>query len=564
MSRIYQDLRSIHFQSISGLSPKEFEHTMEGVDSKSKKMLNSGHIPHIGIIGAGLAGLRSADILLQHGFQVTILEGRERIGGRLYQDRLANGVTVDVGPNWIHGTDTNPILDIAKETNTAIGNWDTGSYVFNEDGELYGLEDGERYSEMMWDIVQAAFKHSNKNSAEIDPDESLRDFFEVKLREMIPETTEKWQRKREIVLQMADLWGAFVGSPVERQSLKFFWLEECIEGENLYCAGTYSKILAHIAAPALAGAEIKYNTHVSKIHARPNPSDPVSVTISPSSSLISTIGSQQQQQQQQQQQVLSFDELIVTCPLGWLQKNPQAFDPPLPSPLTKAINSISYGCLEKVYISFPRAFWLDPDPAVAGRKVQGFAQWLSPGFARDTNPDRWTIEVVELASLAPEASQPTLLFYIYGSQSHHIVSNVRSLPAGAQRDKFIYDFFSPYYSKLPNFDAADPDCTPMCSYATTWLADDLAGNGSYSNFQVGLKEGDKDITTMREGWPSKGVWLAGEHTAPFVALGTATGAYWSGESVGRRVAEIYGRKSRNNIGDVVAGDGSEKRILDDD
>ena len=34
--------------------------------------------PHIGIVGAGLSGLRCADILLQHGFQVTILEGREQ------------------------------------------------------------------------------------------------------------------------------------------------------------------------------------------------------------------------------------------------------------------------------------------------------------------------------------------------------------------------------------------------------------------------------------------------------------------------------------------------------
>ena len=193
-------------------------------------MHESGRIPHIGIIGAGLAGLRCADILLQQGMQVTILEARDRIGGRLYQHRLPNGVTVDVGPNWIHGTDTNPILDIAKETNTVMGTWDTGSYVFNEDGELYGQEEGEGYSEMMWDIVQAAFKHSNQKSAEIDPSESLRDFFEVKLRELVPETTENWQRKREVVLQMADLWGAWVGSPVERQSLKFFWLEECIEG----------------------------------------------------------------------------------------------------------------------------------------------------------------------------------------------------------------------------------------------------------------------------------------------------------------------------------------------
>lgn len=39
--------------------------------------------PHVGIIGAGLSGLRCADILVQNGARVTILEARDRIGGRV-------------------------------------------------------------------------------------------------------------------------------------------------------------------------------------------------------------------------------------------------------------------------------------------------------------------------------------------------------------------------------------------------------------------------------------------------------------------------------------------------
>lgn len=39
--------------------------------------------PHVGIIGAGFSGLRCADILVQNGARVTILEARDRIGGRV-------------------------------------------------------------------------------------------------------------------------------------------------------------------------------------------------------------------------------------------------------------------------------------------------------------------------------------------------------------------------------------------------------------------------------------------------------------------------------------------------
>lgn len=185
---------------------------------------------HVGIIGAGLAGLRCADILDQYGFKVTILEGRNRIGGRLCQEMLPNNHLVDMGPNWIHGTNDNPIMDLAKETGTIVGSWDTRSYVFDESGELLPLEQSEDYSNMMWDIIQDAFKHSNKHSAEIHHGDSLYDFFKQQVLQRIPSTEPDFERKRRVVMQVAELWGAFIGSPIYRQSLKFFWLEECIEG----------------------------------------------------------------------------------------------------------------------------------------------------------------------------------------------------------------------------------------------------------------------------------------------------------------------------------------------
>jgi hypothetical protein len=150
------------------------------------------------------------------------------------------------------------------------------------------------------------------------------------------------------------------------------------------------------------------------------------------------------------------------------------------------------------------------------------------------------VECLELGSLPNTSAQPTLLFYIFDAQSRAIVGQLSKTPFGLDRHNLLVDTFYPYFSRLAGFSDSNPDCVPVSTYATQWLTDELAGNGSYSNFEVGLEEGDKDIETMREGMPERGIWLAGEHTAPFVASGTVTGAYWSGEAVGRRIAQAYG------------------------
>ena len=39
--------------------------------------------PHVCIVGAGVSGLRCATVLLEHSYNVTIIEARNRIGGRV-------------------------------------------------------------------------------------------------------------------------------------------------------------------------------------------------------------------------------------------------------------------------------------------------------------------------------------------------------------------------------------------------------------------------------------------------------------------------------------------------
>ena len=156
---------------------------------------------------------------------------------------------------------------------------------------------------------------------------------------------------------------------------------------------------------------------------------------------------------------------------------------------------------------------------------------------------------MNLAALPAPSTHPTLLFYTYGASSAHIGSIITSSPNPQASDSALLAFLKSYYSRLPNYNPNDPACVPKAVLATNWVSDEFAGFGSYSNFQIGLENGDRCVEVLREGDPRKGLWFAGEHTAPFVALGTATGAWLAGEGVGERIVS----KAADVHGDVETG-----------
>jgi monoamine oxidase len=59
------------------------------------------------VIGAGIAGLTAAHELQRAGEAVTVLEARDRIGGRVWTDRAFARIPVEFGAEFIHG-DTAP------------------------------------------------------------------------------------------------------------------------------------------------------------------------------------------------------------------------------------------------------------------------------------------------------------------------------------------------------------------------------------------------------------------------------------------------------------------------
>ena len=55
------------------------------------------------ILGAGIAGLAAARALSERGVRVTVLEARDRVGGRVLSRTAAGGDTVELGAEFVHG-----------------------------------------------------------------------------------------------------------------------------------------------------------------------------------------------------------------------------------------------------------------------------------------------------------------------------------------------------------------------------------------------------------------------------------------------------------------------------
>ncbi|MDF1863677.1 MAG: FAD-dependent oxidoreductase [Saprospiraceae bacterium] len=77
--------------------------------------------PKIIVIGAGVSGLTTAKLLHEDGFDVTILEAKERIGGRTYTLNLGEA-KVDTGASWIHLKNGNLLTYIFNAYNFEIIN----------------------------------------------------------------------------------------------------------------------------------------------------------------------------------------------------------------------------------------------------------------------------------------------------------------------------------------------------------------------------------------------------------------------------------------------------------
>ena len=267
------------------------------------------------VIGAGMAGLAAARQLADAGVNVTVLEARERIGGRMWTD-TSLGMPIDLGAAWIHGTKGNPLVALANQAGAATveTDWDD-VVVFDAGGEVDAAAvDGAADA---WERAQHDVDGLTDDAA---PAASVQS--------ALAEVTDLGDPL--IAWNVAtDISAEYAADPDEL-SLKWFGTEGQFDGPDLILPQGYDRLARHLAD----GLTIRRGTAVSHIA-----DDGSGVRLDTSRGVVTA------------------DRVIVTVPLGVLKAGTITFDPPLSAAKRAAIARLGFGVLDKVVLAFDEPFW---------------------------------------------------------------------------------------------------------------------------------------------------------------------------------------------------------------
>lgn len=445
------------------------------------------------------------------------------------------------GANWIHGITRNPITKFASATGTKLVLHEPESIVYDANGYKLPRNVVDKCEELIEDAMEGAEEYSKQYSDTINAKTSVMDFIMQEIQSACLD-----DESRVICEQMAHMHNDEFADPIASQSLKHLYLQDGADGAEAFVASTHKRIVQMIAQLATNAGAIQLNHRVTNICSTFRESGQREVVVTTASG-----------------KTQSFDEVVVTCPLGWLKHNKTIFSPSLPAPMAEAIDNIGYGALEKVFVKFPAAFWerkgaqpASRGGAVRGRKKSrdGYSFWhfLCPEYHPLTKKiGPWTQMVFSLSGLPGDDAHPTLLFYLSPPCSRSFIPTLKNVtPHTATYDELLRAFAEPFYSRLPNYDARQVNCHPVAFLATQWQNDAMAGYGSYSNVRVTQVDAKADFDLIRSGGGQgesgnnlmgcdRGVWFAGEHTTPPFGIGTTTGAWASGNRAARDIIEAY-------------------------
>jgi monoamine oxidase/CRP-like cAMP-binding protein len=429
------------------------------------------------VIGAGLAGLAAAGALRERGFDVVILEARNRSGGRIHTQYCA-----EIGTQWIYGTEGNPITNLARRhgldtlfvggDSTYRGGW--------ESMEVYHEKRGRVSDADKWKSILAA--------------DRLRDGIETLRRDAIRQGKPDFSVAQAVSdmqyrLHLEDGVSGYLpwhvalfaredcAAPPDSLSC-LFW-EEGYEvygyGDSVLLDG-YGSLVAKLEE----GLDIRYQEFVTAIEHKPGSGDRV---------IVRTQNSEHR-----------ANRVIVTLPLGVLKSGSVRFQPALSDFKVKAIDRLGVGVLGKLFFFFKDVFW---------------------------NKDQYVFGYVS----SNTSFEPTHIINLWKTQRIPCLQIQAGGTLGKWLEETSINEVTKWATRILETCFGERIPEPTRILRSNWSMDPFS-LGAYTYMKVGAKPDDARILSDPVGdW----LYFAGEATNPY-QWGSTHGAYVSGLREASRIS----------------------------
>lgn len=441
--------------------------------------MGSGRPEKIVVVGAGMAGLVTARLLLDSGFEVTVVEARDRVGGRVWTDgRL--GAPVDLGGSWVHGIEGNPLALWCNKLGVPLIE-SHGERLLIDKRATAPTREGQRRRAIKGRIAfKAAIEWATWKSKAMT---RVRGPRSISVREAVePLLSASWlpEIDRLVVATFVEMSEGVQSAPWEAVSAEEWFPTEGLD-RNAQPRGGFRTLIDDVAR----GLAIRQGAVAERI-----------VWTGQGVSVFLQGGAR-----------LEADRAVVAVPLGLLRAGLPVLDPAPPEPQRIAMGRLGYGAgiLGKLYLRFPRRFWPEQP------------KW----FGRLPNSPQQRGTFNTWVNHQEETGLPVLLSFANGDTAIRLDrstsdEDVVKVAMASLRAMFGNDIPEPEAMVFPR-----------------WLSDPWS-RGGYSYPGVGS---DPEDCTAHARPLGRRVFFAGEATEP-VEYGTVHAALWSGEQAAEAIFRV--------------------------
>jgi len=435
------------------------------------------------VVGAGAAGLAAANVLIENGLDVLVLEARNRVGGRI--ETVASPGTrmpIEIGAEFLHGAAT-ATRELAERY--GLRTIDVSGQRFEH--TTSGLRVARDYTARLDRVLGRLDAHRSRDRSLAEAMRANRGSLSAADRSLATRFVEGFDAADATLV--SERWLATAGWPGRDR-------RESRVGRLLDGYGA----LVHALARPL-GARVRLGTVATAIRWRPGRAE---VVCAPGRARGASYAAR---------------AVLATLPLGVMQAAPGergaiGFDPPVPA-LARSLSLGVMGPVHRLVLRFAEAFWLDP--AFARRLDAPPLERLT--FLQSRRPLAFRVWWTTYPVYAP-----MLVAWCGGSRAALLAGR----PA-RELERLAIESLASMFRMTP----ARLATRLVRSYQHDWVSDPFS-RGAYSYARVGGARMSARLARPVE----RTIWYAGEAADTSATAGTVHGAISSGQRAAREIIEL--------------------------